>query len=493
MSVTGRQTRGVPAGGLAPAALRGLLDATPAAVGCFDAQLRAVYANTAFTLATGVQTGRVLDESTAAALAAAVRDLLATSGAPRRLRLTGVQRRMPVSATLFRLDDGLVGVVLDAGAHEALAALADEQSALRRVATLVASAPEPDAVFQAVAEEAGRLLAARSAATIRYDGAFATTVGRWSDGDNGGFEVGTSVPLTDSDGLTAVVARTGAPARIDDYTDVRGRAAEMMRANGYHSAVAAPVVAGARIWGLVLVSSSAGITLGHDAERRLAGFAELVTLAVEGAEARTQLSASRARILEVGMAERRRLERNLHDGAQQRLVSLAVQLRVLEKRLGDPAEAEPLLQGAARELEHALAELRELARGLHPAVLADLGLAPALDSLAARAPLPVGVEGVPAERLGETLEAAVYFIVAETLTNAVKHARASAVAVRLAVADAVLAVEIADDGDGGADPTGGSGLRGLADRVEALGGRLTIESRPGAGTTVRAELPLALD
>ncbi|MDA0166589.1 GAF domain-containing sensor histidine kinase [Solirubrobacter ginsenosidimutans] len=472
---------------MTPATLRGLLDATPAAVGCFDAALRVVYANTAFTMATGAQTGRSLEGGP---LADEVRAMLEGGRAPRRVRI-GTERRLPISGTLFALDDALVGMVLDAGAYEALAQLAEEQSALRRVATLVASSPEPDAVFQAVAEEAGRLLHVRSAATVRYERGQAWTVGRWADEhDPGGFVVGTAVPLADSDGITALVARTGKPARIEDYADVRGRAAELMRANGFRSAVAAPIVAGGRIWGLILVASVD--VLDHDAESRLAGFAELVALALESAEARAEVNASRVRILEAGVTERRRLERNLHDGAQQRLVSLAVQLRVLEKRLGEPDEALALLRGAALELEHALAELRELARGLHPAVLADRGLAPALETLAARSPLPLHVEGVPEVRLAEPLEAAVYFVVAESLTNAVKHAEASQLRVQMKTDAGELRVEIADDGRGGADPStgNGTGLRGLADRVEALGGRLAVESPPGGGTTVRVVLPL---
>src|SRR4051812_1892177 len=283
-------------GGLTPSALRGLLDATPAAVGCFDTTLRVVYANTAFTMTTGAQAGRILEDGP---LAAELRAMIEGSRAPRRVRV-GAERRMPISGTLFALDGALVGMVLDAGAYEALAQLAEEQSALRRVATLVASSPEPEAVFQAVAEEAGRLLHVRSAATIRYEGGQAWTVGRWADEhDPGGFVVGTSVPLADSDGLTAIVARTGKPARIENYAAVRGRAAELMRANGFRSAVAAPVVAGGRIWGLVLVASVGA--LGPDAETRLAGFAELVALALESAEARAELNASRVRILEAGV------------------------------------------------------------------------------------------------------------------------------------------------------------------------------------------------
>src|SRR4051812_46422163 len=476
-----------PSGGLAPSALRGLLDATPAAVGCFDATLRVVYANTAFTMVTGAQTGRMLEDGP---LTAELRALLASTDTRRRVRIGG-ERRMPISGTLFVLEDGLIGMVLDAGAYEALAQLAEEQSALRRVATLVASAPEPEEVFQAVAEEAGRLLNVRSAATIRYEGGQAWTVGRWADeNDPGGFVVGTSVPLADSDGLTAIVARTGRPARIENYRDVRGRAAELMRANGFQSAVAAPIVAGGRIWGLVLVASVE--SLGPDAETRLAGFAELVALALESAEARAELNASRVRILEAGVTERRRLERNLHDGAQQRLVALAVQLRGLEKRLDAPERARAMLGAAPEELEQAPGGPRGLARGPPPAVLADRGLAPALETLASRAPMPVSVEGVPEQRLAEPLEAAVYFVVAESLTNAVKHAEASELRVRMRTESGELRVEIADDGRGGADPSAseGTGLRGLADRVEALGGRLALESPAGAGTVVRAVLPL---
>jgi len=475
-------------GQLDPQSLQGLLDATPGAIGCFDANLRAVYANTAFTLTTGVQAGRVLEDPV---LGAEVRAVLAGSGAPRRVRISG-ERRMPISGTLFPLEPKLVGMVLDAGAHEALARMAEEQSALRRVATLVATGPEPEEVFQAVAEEAGRLLHARSAATIRFEGGFAWTVGRWAtEDDPGGFTVGTAVPLADSEGLTAIVARTGRPARIEDYSDVKGHAAELMRERGFRSAVAAPILAGGTTWGLVLVASTSG-ALGPDAEERLAGFAELVALALEGAQARAELNALSVRILEAGVTERRRLERDLHDGAQQRLVALAVQLRVLEKYVGNPEKAVPMLRAAAEELEFALAELRELARGLHPAVLADRGLAPALETLASRAPLPVIVEGVPEERLEEPLEAAVYFVIAESLTNAVKHAEASELRVKMEQSDHELQVEIADDGRGGADPQAGNGtgLRGLTDRVEALGGRLVVDSPAGRGTTVRVVLPL---
>jgi signal transduction histidine kinase len=372
-------------------------------------------------------------------------------------------------------------------------AVAAEQAALRRVATLVASGPEPAEIFDAVAEEAGRLLAARSSATIRYDGDVAVTVGRWQqDEAPTGFHVGTRVPLTGSDGLTAIVARTGRSARIDDYAGVRGRAAELMRENGYRAAVAAPIVVGGAMWGLLLVTSAEPAALGADAERRLGGFAELVALGLESAEAREQLNASRRRILRTAFEERRRLERNLHDGAQQRLVSLALQLRVLEGLLErDPEAARGLVSNARSELALAMSELRELARGLHPAVLSERGLAAALESLADSAALPVHVSGATEERLGDAVEAGAYFVVAESITNAVKHAHASRIAVRLARAPGALRIEIEDDGRGGADPAAGTGLRGLADRIEALGGRFAVADRDGGGTVVAVHLPVS--
>jgi signal transduction histidine kinase len=374
-------------------------------------------------------------------------------------------------------------------------AIAEEQAALRRVATLVAAGAEPAEIFHAVAEEAGRLLGARSSATIRYDGDVALTVGRWRDdatGPGGGFEVGTRVPLAGSDGLTAIVARTGLPARIEDYAGVRGHAAAMMRERGYRTAVAAPIIAGGRAWGLLLVASAVPNGLRAGDELRLADFAELVALGLESAEAREQLSASRLRILEAGMQERRRLERNLHDGAQQRLVALALQLRVLEGKLarGDPEAALTIAAGARAELDLAMRELRELARGLHPAVLTDRGLAAALESLADSAPLPVEITGAPEERIPEAVEAGAYFVIAESVTNAVKHADATRIAVRLERAGSLLRIAIEDDGRGGADPAAGTGLRGLADRVEALGGRFAVADRVGGGTVVSVELPV---
>jgi PAS domain S-box-containing protein len=231
-----------------------------------------------------------------------------------------------------------------------------------------------------------------------------------------------------------------------------------------------------------------------DISERKAQEAEVHRLNAELHVRLEELAASRARIVTAGDVERRRLERNLHDGAQQRLVALALTLRIAMAKLdSDPDAARAALTGAGDELALALDELRELARGLHPAVLTDHGLRAAVAMLAGRAPIPVEIAEIPDERLPAPVEAAVYYLIAEALTNVAKYARASAVRVRVVASEARVFVEVADDGVGGADPSAGSGLRGLADRVEALGGSLEVVSATGAGTTLRAEIPTMLD
>jgi signal transduction histidine kinase len=367
--------------------------------------------------------------------------------------------------------------------------LAEEQAALRRVATLVASAPEPEHVFHAVAEEAGRLLGAQTAATIRFEEQGGVVVGRWDGEGTESFPVGMHVPYSDPD--VPVYAASQRGGRVDDYTDVPGEAARLTREAGYLSSVVAPIHAGGRTWGALFVFSPTPRHFGVDAERRLADFTELVALALESVDAHDRLIASRTRLVEAAISERRRLERNLHDGAQQRLVALSLQLRLAQQAVEqEPAGAAAMLAEAGKELNRALEELRELARGLHPAILTDRGLQAALDSLAARAPFPVEIAGVPDERFDEALEAALYYVVAESLTNAAKYADASAARVEMSITDSTLLVEIHDDGRGGANLGGGSGLRGLADRVEALGGHFDVRSPVGTGTVVRAQLPL---
>jgi PAS domain S-box-containing protein len=212
----------------------------------------------------------------------------------------------------------------------------------------------------------------------------------------------------------------------------------------------------------------------------------------ERKRAEEELRASRVRLVEAQDAERRRLERNLHDGAQQRLVSLALTLRLAREQLpGASGDGLELLERAGEELSLALEELRELARGIHPAVLTERGLGPALDGVVARAPFPVEVKALPDERLPEAIEAAVYYVVSEALVNVARYAKASKATLSVAPVDGHVVVEIGDDGIGGADATKGTGLRGLADRVEALDGRLEVESSAGSGTRLRAEIPLA--
>jgi len=300
--------------------------------------------------------------------------------------------------------------------------------------------------------------------------------------------VGDTMQL-DGDTVAARVWRTGRPARVDSYENVAGNVAERLRGLGFHGAVAAPVTLGGGVWGAVIVSTVKPEPFPPGAEQRLADFAELAGQALANANSREQLAASRARIVEAGDAERRRLERNLHDGAQQRLVALSLNLRLAARACRDDPEALDAFDRAGEELAQALEELRELARGIHPAVLSDRGLEPAIEALVARTPLPVQIDVGLAERLPEPVEAAAYYVVAEAVTNAAKHAQAEEVRVRIARSNGMARIEVADDGVGGAGTTSGSGLRGLADRVEALGGRLRVESPAGEGTTVLAEIP----
>ncbi len=385
----------------------------------------------------------------------------------------------------------LVAVALaNAQAREELATLAEEQAALSRVAVAVATQEHPERLFNAVSEEIGRLFGARAAATMRYveDADEAEIVGGWER--DGRFDAPLGVRLPFQGGAIARVRHTGETARIDlenEPPDVQ----EHMVAADVSSAVAAPIVVSGRLWGATSISISGSDRFPADVEARLEKFTNLVAVALANAEAHEQLTASRARIVQAGDAERRRLERNLHDGAQQRFVSLALGLRLAQSQLtADPGAAAELLARAGEELALGLEELRELARGIHPAVLTDRGLAAAVEALAARATLPVELNSLPSERLPEPIEAAAYYVVSESLANVAKYAAASQAQVDLARDDGLLVVEVSDDGVGGADPGKGSGLRGLTDRVEALGGRLQVSSERGRGTTVRAELPL---
>ena len=380
------------------------------------------------------------------------------------------------------------------GQDESLArlrALVKEQAALRRVATLVASGAEPLEVFACVCAEIGGVLEVGSTNLTRFDAdGTQTVVGAWSVPGTPVSPVGGGLPLSDNS-VTWKVFRTGRPARIDDYTGLEGELPERLRAFGIASAVAAPITVNGNLWGTVVASSGEPNSIPAGTEQRIANFAELVSDALASADAREQLAASRARIVEAADAERRRLERNLHDGAQQRLVSLALAIRSAQTRLrGDPDGAERLLARARDELALALEELRALAHGIHPGILSDRGLGAALEQLAARAQLPVEVSALPAKRFPDQVEVAAYYLVAEGVTNAAKHSQASFVAVRAIQVDDRALIEVSDDGVGGAELGSGTGLRGLADRLEALGGRLDISSPRDAGTTLAGQIPL---
>jgi PAS domain S-box-containing protein len=375
-------------------------------------------------------------------------------------------------------------------AEKALRTLAEEQAALRRVATVVASAAEPEQVFGTVTEEVGRLLGANTANMLRFeaDGTGVVT-GAWSTGGVRAVPVGTHSAL-DSPTVAGLILRSGRAERVDTFDGMPGKTAEMLRGYGLRGGVGAPIKMGGRLWGAVIASTAETTPFPPGSEQRIADFSELVALALANAEAREQLAASRARIVHAGDEERRRLERNLHDGAQQRLVGLALTLRLSQARLdGADDETRELLERANEELAEALAELRELARGIHPAILTDRGLVPALEMLAARPNVPVELSAPLEDRLPQQVEAAAYYLVAEALTNASKYSQATHVRVKVTHGDGGAIVEVADDGVGGADERGGTGLRGLCDRVEALGGTLDLVSPPGAGTTLRARIP----
>jgi PAS domain S-box-containing protein len=409
------------------------------------------------------------------------RPMLDDDGAPLYLVASGIELSASV-ADDRALEGDLWAKLAEVGR------LAQEQRSLRRVATLVASQASPERVFMSVSEEAARVLEVSSSAVFRYEGDdTATIVGRVGRDDTAAFRLGRRL-YADSSLMVGHVLRTGGPARIDDYSKVPGETARLMVESGYSAGVAAPIFVGGIIWGAVAVA--AADPLPPDSEARLEAFCDLVSLAVASAQAREDLAASRRRLVTSGDEQRRKLERNLHDGAQQRLVSAVLELRVLRNQLG-PAlgPAAHALEAVAAELDRALDDLRELARGLHPAALTDHGLYTALENLGSRLPMSVTIDA-PEERLPSEIEATCYYIASETLTNVAKHAEANEATVRVRQHDGVVRVEITDDGCGGADPSGGSGLLGLRDRAEAAGGTLHVVSPPGRGTVVTARLPI---
>ena len=398
-----------------------------------------------------------------------------------------------IEARLAGFTELVATAVANAQARVELRGFAEEQAALRRVATLVARGAPPEEVFGAVAEEASRLLGTDFTVMSRYDpdGA-ATVVGVWArSGTAGVGPVGRRIK-SGGRNVHTLVFQTGRPERIDDYANATGEGADAARDWEFRSAVGVPISVQGRLWGVMSVASTREEPLSADTTGRLAAFTELIVTALVNAEAQDALNASRARIVAAADRTRRRIERNLHDGAQQRLVSLALHLRETQEAAPGAGELAARLEGAVTEVTEVLEELREIARGIHPAILTEGGLRPALRALARRSAVPVSLDINVPERLPEPVEIAAYYAVSEALANTAKHAHASAATVEVAARDGGLRVCVRDDGRGGADFAGGSGLAGIRDRMEALGGRIWLQGPPGAGTAVHIVIPLPL-
>ena len=371
--------------------------------------------------------------------------------------------------------------------------LAGEQAALRRVATLVAEGAKSEAVFSAVAHEVAHVFGVQHVTVCRYEPDTILVVSSFEAPEPAAapppFPAGRRLPL-DAPSLPASIHRTGEPTRIDDFTASNELYAEARQA-GLTAAVGVPIVVDGTVWGAVNIASTKNERFLPDAEERLARFTDLVATAVSNATMREELAGSRARIIAAGDDARRRIERDLHDGAQQRLITLTVALRRANAKL--PTEADELradLTRVAEGLTTAVDELRELSRGIHPSILTEGGLSPALKALGRRSPVRVKLDMGFEERLPDHVEVAAYYTVSEALTNASKHANATRVWVSLRVDHDMLRLSIRDDGVGGADSNRGSGLTGLRDRIEALGGQIKIESPSGSGTLIQVEIPI---
>jgi signal transduction histidine kinase len=373
-------------------------------------------------------------------------------------------------------------------AYDDLRRLADEQAALRRVATLVAEGSPPNEIFDAVVNEIAGTLGFQGIEMARYDaGDVATVIS--ASGDHP-FPAGTSLALDDPS-VRSAVFRTGRPARIDDYTTLAGVIAEDTRRAGFRSAIGVPIVIEGTAWGAIIAFSTRSDPIPERSELRLGQFTELVATAVSNATARADLIASRARIVAAGDAARRRFERNLHDGTQQHLLALHLDLQQIRESLPEHDQAVVAdLEQAELDLVAVLDEVREISRGLHPPQLARGGLLAALRALAQRSPIPVELEVDLDQRPPAPIETAVYYVASEAFANAVKHSGASKLSVTVGQTPTTLSATIADDGVGGAVSGEGSGLVGLKDRVEAVGGRLILDSPTGRGTTISIELPL---
>ena len=376
--------------------------------------------------------------------------------------------------------------IANAQAEQDLRQLTDIQAALQRLAMLVARGEPPEAVFAAVTREVLRHFGSGTARMIRYeaDGSSTLVANEGTTGPH--VRVGKRWEGYPSTGLTATVWETGRPARVDDYRDLPG--GEPYVREGLRSAVGMPILVDGRLWGMIAAGSGDGPPP-EGIEQRMMEFTDLVATAVANAQNRAELVASRTRIVAATDAARRQIERDLHDGVEQRLLRLVARLRSAAA-LHESDEIRTEIADVARELLGVIDELREISRGIHPEVLSRAGLRSALRALSRRSATPVDMDVRVEGRLPEPVEVGAYYVVSETLTNAAKHARASVVEVDAEASDDTLRVCVRDDGVGGADPGLGSGLVGLKDRIEALGGTFSVHSPAGGGTTVTCELPM---
>ena len=406
--------------------------------------------------------------------------------------LVGYRRALvpaDTEAQLARFSELVATAIANTESRAALARLAEEQAALRRVATLVAQGVPPVEIFSAVSDEVAGLFRAQAGVVrFEHDGPAIVFVGVSKTLD---LPVGTRWEF--QPGMaSAEVYRTGCSARVDamDWPSASGPVAGAARRLGIVSSVVSPIVVEGRLWGAMSTASTDRL-LPSSTEERLEKFTELLATAIANAESRWELAASRRRVVAASDQARRRIERDLHDGTQQRLVSLGLAARAAEADVragrGDPGA---YLARIAAGLADAAAELQELSRGIHPAILSERGLGPALRTLARRSAVPVDLDLTTNARCPEPVETAAYYVASEALANAMKHAQASRIEMSLATRDGSLLLSVRDDGAGGADPARGSGLAGLADRVEALGGSIRVHSVAGAGTRITVDLPL---
>jgi signal transduction histidine kinase len=371
--------------------------------------------------------------------------------------------------------------IANADARAQVERLAKEQAALRRVAELVADGAAPAAVFDAVAAEMEGLLGADGATLSRYEPDEEVTIVAHRGVNSAQLPPGTRTSHRGAN-VTSLVRHSERPARTGgDHVD--------QPRSGVRASAASPIVVGGRLWGVAIANWAGDEAPPVDSEERMAQFAGLLGTAIANADSRDQLTASRARLVTAGDEARRRVVRDLHDGAQQRLVHTVVTLQLAQRSFSEQdQEAGSLIDEALEHAQRGIGELRELAHGILPAVLTHGGLRASVDAFVSRLDLPIRVD-VTVQRFPAEIEASAYFIVAEALTNVVKHSHAGSAEVRARVADGALRVEVRDDGVGGADPNG-RGLLGIGDRATALGGRLHVRSPTTGGTLVSATLPL---